>query len=103
MLIGLSNFLNCSIFSNRVLERDLVLSTLIVELELSSSPSSSPLKEEVEEPKEECKESLSLPLSSSSSSLSSSLSSSSSNRGLLFKKRFNVKLLSLLLRALIVF
>jgi hypothetical protein len=80
-----------------------VLSTLIVELESSLPPLSSSLKEEVEEPKEECRESLSLSLGSSSSSPSSLLSSSSSNRAPLFKKRFNVKLLSCLLRAFVVF
>src|SRR5277367_3874274 len=95
-LVGLSNFPSCSIFSSRALERDLVLPTLMVELESSSPPSSSPLKEEVgEEPREEWRESLSRPLGSSPSPPSSSLSSSSSSRGLLFKKRFNVKLLSL--------
>src|SRR5277367_5454492 len=82
-LVGLSNFPSCSIFSSRALERDLVLPTLMVELESSSPPSSSPLKEGVEEPREECRESLSLPLGSSSSSPSSSLSSSSLNTRLL--------------------
>jgi hypothetical protein len=38
-LVGFSNFLSYSIFASRVLERDLVLSTLVVELESSSSSS----------------------------------------------------------------
>jgi hypothetical protein len=80
-----------------------VLSTLIVELESSPPPLPSPslLKEEVGELKEECEES-SLSLSSPSSP-PSLLSSSLSNRAPLLKKKFNVKLLSLLLRAFLVF